>query len=176
MEEIALRPGEERDHDELWRIFSEVIATEDTYAMDSLTTREEALAYWTANAGPWFVAELEGDVVGATMIHPNQPGLGSHVANAAFVVDSAARHHHVGRALVNHAMEEAAKLGYRAMQFDLVVETNTDALKLYEDLGFEIIGRQPQAFHSRRERYVDALLLYRLLDRPAGRDQPAGGN
>lgn len=162
--EISVRPGEERDHDDLWRIFSEVIATEDTYAMDSRTTREEALAYWTANAGPWFVAELGGEIVGATMIHPNQPGLGSHVANAAFIVKKGARHHHVGRALVERAMAEAASREYRAMQFDLVVETNTDALALYRDLGFEIIGRQPEAFHWRRERYVDALLLYRFLN------------
>lgn len=164
-DEISVRLGAEGDHDDLWRIFSEVIATEDTYAMDSETTREEALAYWTANAGPWFVAENEGEVVGATMIHPNQPGLGSHVANAAFVVAKGARHHHVGRALVERAMSEAASRGYRAMQFDLVVETNTDALALYEDLGFEIIGRQSEAFHWRRERYVDAFLLYRFLDR-----------
>jgi ribosomal protein S18 acetylase RimI-like enzyme len=162
--EVSLRPGTEGDHDALWRIFSEVIAAEDTYAMDSQTTREAALAYWTENQGPWFVAEIDGEVVGATMIHPNQPGLGGHVANAAFVVDRAARHHHVGRALVEHAISAAASRGYRAMQFDFVVETNTDALDLYEDLGFEIIGRQPKAFHWRRERYVDAFLLYRSLD------------
>ena len=161
--EVSVRPGAERDHDDLWRIFSEVIATEDTYAMDSETTREEALDYWTANAGPWFVAEVDGEIAGATMIHPNQPGLGSHVANAAFIVEKGARHHHVGRALVVRAMAEAASRGYRAMQFDLVVETNTDALALYQDLGFEIIGRQPEAFHMRRERYVDALLLYRFV-------------
>lgn len=160
---VALRPGEPTDHDALWRIFSEVIATADTYAMAPDTTREDALAYWTANAGPWFVAEQDGAVVGACMIHPNQPGLGAHVANAAFVVDRTARHHHVGRALVEHALGQARELGYRAMQFDLVAETNTDAIKLYEDLGFEVIGRQPEAFHWRRERYVDALLFYRFL-------------
>ena len=127
------------------------------------TTRAEGLGYWTANEGPWYVAEQDGRVVGACMIHPNQPGLGAHVANAAFVVAPEARHHHVGRALVEHALAEARRLGYRAMQFDLVAETNTDAIDLYRDLGFEEIGRQPEAFHWRRERYVDALLFYRFL-------------
>src|SRR3954447_14562464 len=167
---VALRPGRESDHDALWRIFSEIIATAETYALPPETTRDDALAYWTANQGPWFVAEQNGDVVGVCMIHPNQPGLGAHVANAAFVVAPEARHHHVGRALVRHALAEARGLGYRAMQFDLVAETNTDAIALYRDLGFDVIGRQPEAFHWRRERFVDALLFYRFVD-GAGREQ-----
>src|SRR3954454_17150388 len=132
-DDVALRPGRESDHDALWRIFSQIIETAETYALAPETTRDDALAYWTANEGPWFVAEQDGDVVGVCMTHPNQPGLGAHVANAAFVVDPAARHHHVGRALVNHALDAARKLGYRAMQFDLVAVTNTDAITLYQD-------------------------------------------
>jgi ribosomal protein S18 acetylase RimI-like enzyme len=160
---VTLRPGEPADHDEVWRIFGHVIKTGETYAMPPETSRTDALAYWTENEGPWYVAEQGDGVIGVCMIHPNQPGLGAHVANAAFVVDPAARHHHVGRALVEHALAEASRLGYRAMQFDLVAETNTDAIALYQDLGFEVIGRQPEAFHWRRERYVDALLFYRFL-------------
>jgi L-amino acid N-acyltransferase YncA len=165
VEEISIRPGVPADHDELWRIFSKVVATGETYAMAPETTHEEALDYWTGHDRPWWVGELEGRVVGVCMIHPNQPGLGAHVANAAYVVDATARHHHVGRRLVEHSLEQARRLGYRAMQFDFVVQSNVDALDLYKDLGFEVIGRQPEAFHWPRERYIDAFLLYRFLDR-----------
>jgi ribosomal protein S18 acetylase RimI-like enzyme len=162
---LNLRPGTTVDHDALWRIFQPVLQTRETYAMPADTTRDEALAYWTANEGPWFVAELDGQIVGACMIHPNQPGLGSHVANAAFVVDAAARGHRVGRHLVQQAIDAAQAEGYRAMQFNLVVATNTSAIHLYQSLGFQIIACEPEAFHWRAERYVDAYVFHRFLDR-----------
>lgn len=162
---VTLRPGTPADHDALWHIFQPVLLTRETYAMPPETTRDDAIAYWTANDGPWFVAELEGRVVGACMIHPNQPGLGSHVANAAFVVDAGSRGHHVGRHLVEQAIAAARTSGYRAMQFNLVVATNASAIHLYSSLGFEIIAREPEAFHWRGERYVDAYVFHRFLDR-----------
>lgn len=162
-DQLTLRPGRRRDHARLWEIFAPVLATAETYAMPPETSRTDAIAYWTANEGPWFVAETDDHVVGACMIHPNQPGLGAHVANAAFVVDQAARGHHVGRALVLHAMTAARTLGYRAMQFNLVVASNHSAIHLYESLGFRVIAREPEAFHWRRERYVDALVFHRSL-------------
>lgn len=76
IDQLTVRPGRITDTDELWRIFAPVIASAETYAMPPETSREDAIAYWTANDGPWFVAELAGAVVGACMIHPNQPGLG----------------------------------------------------------------------------------------------------
>jgi POT family proton-dependent oligopeptide transporter len=160
---VHLRPGTDADHDALWAIFREVIESGETYAMPPGTSREAALEYWTRNEGPWFVAELDGRVVGACMIHPNQPGLGAHVANAAYVVDARVRGHHVGRRLVQHSLEAARDEGYRAMQFNLVVETNAGARHLYEDLGFRVIGRVPQAFHWRDERYVDAFIFHRSV-------------
>lgn len=162
---VTVRAGTSADHDALWRVFHPVLLTQETYAMPADTTRTEAVTYWTANQGPWFVAELDHEVVGACMIHPNQPGLGSHVANAAFVVDEAARGRHIGRHLVLRAMTAARIQGYRAMQFNLVAATNTSAIHLYTTLGFQIIGTEPEAFHWRGERYVDAYVFHRFLDR-----------
>ena len=162
---VTIRPGTAADEEALWRIFQPVIASCETYAMPPETSRQEAIDYWTRNEGPWFVAELDGRVVGACMIHPNQPGLGAHVANAAFVVDRGARGHHVGRRLVQQAIDAASVLGYRAMQFNLVVANNHSAIHLYESLGFTVIAREPEAFHWRRDSYVDALVFHRFLDR-----------
>lgn len=161
--DVRLRPGRRADHDALWSLFAPVLLRAETYALPPETTRREALQYWTANDGPWFVAERAGQVVGACMIHPNQPGLGSHVANAAFVVDEAERGRGTGRRLVGHAVAAAREAGYRALQFNLVVATNASAVHLYTSLGFEVVGRVPDAFHWRRQTYVDALVLHRSL-------------
>jgi ribosomal protein S18 acetylase RimI-like enzyme len=160
---VTTRPGTDADHDCLWRIFSEVLADGRYYALDASTTREEALAYWTRNDGPWYVAERDGRVVGACMMHPNQPGHGSHVANAAFVVDAAARGMHVGRVLVERAVDAAVAAVYRSMQFNLVVATNLAAIRLYREMGFAIIGREPEAFQMPDGSYANALIFHRRL-------------
>lgn len=160
---ITLRPGSTADHDRLWEIFRPVLRSQETYALGQDTTRAEAIRFWTTSGGPWFVAEHDGRVVGACMIHPNQPGLGAHVANAAFVVDPAERGHHIGRCLVEQALAAAQDQGYRAMQFNLVVATNLSAIRLYTSLGFRVLARQPEAFRWHDETYVDALVFHRFL-------------
>jgi len=148
--------------DGIWRIFRGVVAAGETYVYAPETSREEALRLWL-DGGECFVACAGGEVVGTYILRPNQPGLGGHVANAAFMVDPAARGQGIGRLLGAHALGRAGELGYRAMQFNLVVATNTPAIALWESLGFAVVGRLPGAFHWRRERYVDALVMYRSL-------------
>ena len=164
--EVRVRPGGPADVDDLCRIFADVLAAGESYALDDSTTRDDAIAYWIHDAGPWFVAERAGRVVGACMIHPNQPGRGSHVANAAFVVDAAARGTRVGDRLVDRALAAAREAGYRSMQFNLVVATNHAAIRLYRAKGFSIVGREPEAFRRGDGSYVDAFVFHRFLDRP----------
>ncbi len=104
-------------------------------------------------------------MVGTYTLRANQPGLGAHVAHAAFMVDPAARGRGIGRRLGEHALAAAAGFGFRAMQFNLVVASNEPAIALWRSLGFEVAGRLPGAFHWRRERYVDALVMFRALPR-----------
>ena len=160
---VVTRPGTDTDHRDLWRIFADVLASGEYYALDEYTTRAEAIDYWTRTDGSWYVAERDGRIVGACMIHANQPGHGSHVANAAFIVDSAARGSHVGRHLVERAVDAARAGGYRSMQFNLVVATNLAAIRLYREMGFHIIGREPDAFQLPNGDYVDALIFHRFL-------------
>ena len=150
------------DAEAVWRIFAAVVAAGDTYAYAPETGREEALALWMGGGARCYVA-CDEEVVGTYTLRANQPGLGAHVANAAFMVDPAARGRGIGRALGEHALGEAAALGFRAMQFNLVVASNEPALTLWRSLGFGIVGRLPGAFHWRRERYVDAVVMFRAL-------------
>ena len=96
-------------------------------------------------------------------VKDNQPGFGSHVCNAGYMVDPAARGAGVGRALCAHSIEVARGLGYRAMQFNIVVSTNEAAVRLWQSMGFEIVGTLPEAFEHARLGFVDAFVMHRRL-------------
>ena len=94
---MTIRPATRSDEDAIWSIFHAVIARGDTYVFDAQTAREEALGYWFHPGTQTYVAESDGQVVGTYILKPNQPALGSHVANAAFMVSPEARGSGVGR-------------------------------------------------------------------------------
>lgn len=165
--DLTIRPFGAEDADRVWSILHEVFSAGDTYAYPRDVDRNTALAGWTEPPAAAFVAERGGQVVGTSRVMPNQPGHGSHVANGSFVVDPAASGGGIGRALGHHALQAAADLGYRAMQFNLVVSTNTRAIALWESLGFETVGRLPGAFMLHGHE-VDALVMYQRLDHLTG--------
>ena len=147
----------------MWDIFHAVVVPADSYTFDSHTSRDEALAYWLHSSNWCYVAEREGNVVGTYILRANQPGLGSHVANAAFMVSPQARGLGVGRAMGGHSLSEARRLGFRAMQFNFVVSTNEPAVGLWHQLGFKIVGTLPGAFRHSQKGFVDAYVMFRSL-------------
>ena len=102
-------------------------------------------------------------MVGTYILKPNQPALGSHVANAAFMVSPAARGSGVGRRMGEHCVAEAHRLGFRAMQFNFVVSTNEWAVQLWQRLGFQIVGTLPGAFRHSQRGFVDAYVMFRTF-------------
>jgi ribosomal protein S18 acetylase RimI-like enzyme len=101
--------------------------------------------------------------MGTSRIRPNNPDLGSHIANAGFMVSSRFGGLGVGRALAEHALTQAKKLGYHGMQFNFVISTNTRAVRLWRSLGFMVVGTLPDAFRHPTLGLVDALVMYRAL-------------
>ena len=160
---LMIRPAAPADHDAIWQIMHSVIVAGDTYTFDPQTPRGEALAYWFQGGGHTFVAEHEGRVVGTYLLKANQPGLGSHVANAAFMVCASARGLGVGRRMGEHCLAEARRLGFSSMQFNFVVSTNAAAVRLWQQLGFAIVGTLPQAFAHATLGRVDAYVMFRHL-------------
>jgi L-amino acid N-acyltransferase YncA len=156
---LEIRPAGAADDDAIWSLFQEVVRAGDVFAFDEGTRRSEALSLWR----PAHVAVMEGEVVGTYYVKPNQPGRGAHVCNAGYMVAERARGRGVGRALGEHSLTEARRLGYRAMQYNFVVATNTGALALWQKLGFAEVGRLAGAFRHPRLGLVDALVLCRLL-------------
>jgi L-amino acid N-acyltransferase YncA len=158
-----IRPATKFDEVAIWTIFQAVIAPGDTYVFDPQMPRDEALAYWMRTGTHTYVLESDGRVVGTYVLRPNQPALGSHIANAAFMVSPAARGAGVGRRMAEHCLAEARRLGFRAMQFNFVVSTNEAAVRLWQQLGFQIVGTLPGAFRHSRHGFVDAHVMFREL-------------
>jgi L-amino acid N-acyltransferase YncA len=161
---LEIRQATEAAHDAIWDIFHAIVAAEDTYAFDPKISRDEALAYWFRADTHTYVAEEDGRVVGTYILRANQPGSGSHVANAAFMVAPPARGQGIGRAMGEHCLSEARRLGFRAMQFNFVVSTNEGAIRLWKQLGFKIVGTLPGAFRYPQKGYVDVYVMFRSLE------------
>jgi L-amino acid N-acyltransferase YncA len=168
---VTVRDATPADADAVWAIFRAVVAAGDAFPFPDDTTREDALAYWFAPRTHVRVAEADGRVVGSYTVKPNQPGRGAHVANGAYLVDPAARGLGVGRVLGEDSVRECRRLGYRAMQFNLVVATNEPAVRLWTAVGFRVVGTVPGAFRHATRGYVDAHIMFQsLLDESNGGD------
>jgi TPR repeat protein len=175
---IGIRPAHEDDWERMWRIFQAVVATGTTYVFAPETSEEDARAYWLAPGISTWVAEHTDaatgacDVAGMYKMVPNLRDLGSHVANASFMVDPAFHGKRIGESLGRHCLREAKHAGYLSMQFNFVVSTNTAAIALWRKLGFDIVGRLPKAFRHREDGLVDVYVMYRFLDDVVVDDEP----
>jgi L-amino acid N-acyltransferase YncA len=160
---VEIRAATAADRDAIWDIFRKVMAARDTYAFDPGMSRQDALGYWFQADTRTYVAESSGRILGTYILRPNQSGGGSHVANAAFMVACDARCQGIGRAMGEHCLSEARRLGFHAMQFNFVVSTNESAIRLWKQLGFKIVGTLPDAFRHPEKGYVDVYVMYRSL-------------
>src|SRR5256885_1298114 len=124
---LTIRPATDADRDAIWEIFREVITAGDTYPLDPSISRQEALAYWFQRDACVYLAEQDRRPLGSYTLHANQSGGGGHVANAGFIVSKEARGQGIGRAMGEHCLKEARRLGFRAMQFNFVVSSNESA-------------------------------------------------
>ncbi len=161
---FAIRPATAQDADALWAIWRSVIAGGDTYSYDESSSREEAIDYWIGPGNHGFVAvDAAGRVLGMGAVRANRTGRGAHVGNGSFMVAETARGQGVARALGMHAVQTARILGFAAIQFNYVVSTNHVAVKLWQSLGFQIIGTVPQGFQHKGLGLVDVYIMHRFL-------------
>jgi L-amino acid N-acyltransferase YncA len=102
-------------------------------------------------------------VVGTYYLRPNSLALGAHVANAGYVVAEHCRRRGIGSRLCQHSLQAARRLGFRAMQFNLVVSTNAAGIRCWQRNGFQLVGTLPGAFRHKQLGYVDALVMIQQL-------------
>lgn len=160
---MEIRPATPQDDEAIWRVIGPVFRAGETYPIPRDITRADALAYWHT-PGHWvFVTEdLEG-IVGTYYLRANQKGGGAHVANCGYIVAPESTKQGIARAMCIHSLAQATQRGFKAMQFNFVVSTNTRAVKLWHSMGFETVGRLPHAFHHPSRGHVDALVMFRTL-------------
>ncbi|HZP86953.1 MAG TPA: GNAT family N-acetyltransferase [Burkholderiales bacterium] len=161
---MNVRTFQEKDWPAVWEILEPVFRAGETYSFARDISQQQAHVAWIEVPSATFVATDDaGRIVGTYYIKPNQPGQGSHVCNCGYVVSQAARGRGIASMLCQHSQQEAVRQGFRAMQYNLVVATNERAVKLWQRLGFGIVGTLPEAFRHPARGFVDAHVMYKKL-------------
>ena len=158
---MEIREAAEHDFDSIWPIFEEIASAGETYAYDRSTTKEEAFKLWMEYPRKTFIVEDNGEILGTYYIATNHSGPGNHVCNCGYMVSSKTRGRGLATAMCEHSQKIAKGLDYKAMQFNFVAASNEGAVRLWEKLGFEIVGRLPNAFNHPNLGFVDALVMYK---------------
>jgi GNAT superfamily N-acetyltransferase len=172
---MLIRPATPADWPAIWPFFRAIVEAGETYALPAGLSASEARPLWFAPGFTVLVAVDDapdqtgsgaadgGRVLGSAKYGPNRDGRGSHVATASFMVAPEATGRGVGRALGEHVVDAARRDGFRSMQFNAVVATNTRAVALWESLGFETLAVVPEAFEHPADGFVGLHVMYRRL-------------
>ena len=161
---MNIRIATENDFESIWPIFREVVSAGDTYAYERDTSKEDALRIWLRVPNRTYVVEEQNEILGTYYIKTNQAGPGDHVCNCGYMVSSRARGKGLATAMCEHSQKTAVEMGYKAMQFNFVAASNKGAIGLWHKLGFDTVGRLPNAFNHPGEGYVDALVMFKTLE------------
>jgi GNAT superfamily N-acetyltransferase len=161
---ISIREAAERDWPRIFPFYAAIVEDGKTYAFPEGQTLSEARPWWMEQPPGRTVVACDGDIiVGSAKMGPNRPGRGAHIATASFMVDPAYQGRGVGRGLGQHVLEWARSSGFKGMQFNAVVETNSAAVHLWRSLGFEILGTAPEAFDHPEHGLVGLHMMYQRL-------------
>ncbi|WP_103565127.1 GNAT family N-acetyltransferase [Actinomadura rubteroloni] len=162
---MLIRDATPGDWPSIWPFFHAIVAAGETFTFPTDLTRDQGRDWWLLPAPDRTVVAQDdaGVVLGTAKMNRNHSGNASHIASASYMVDPAHAGQGVGRALCEHTMEWARTAGYRAMQFNAVVETNVRATKLYQSLGFDVLGTIPEGFRHPTRGYVGLHIMHRAL-------------
>lgn len=161
---MQIRAAVEQDWPAIYPFFAQIVEAGETYAFPTGLTVEQARPWWMEPPpGATFVAVDGEQVAGSAKVGPNRPGRGAHVATASFMVDPRHTGKGIGRALGEHVLRWARDAGFRGMQFNAVVETNTAAVRLWTALGFEVLATVPEAFDHPQHGLVGLHVMYQRL-------------
>jgi GNAT superfamily N-acetyltransferase len=162
---VLVRDATPGDWPAIWRFMRGIVADGETFSWDRDIAEATARGYWMRDppARAFVAVADDGAVLGTAEMGPNHGGPAAHVASAGFMVDPQHSGQGVGRRLGERVLEQARADGYRAMQFNAVVESNVRAVALWRSLGFEVLATVPEGFRHPTEGYVGLHIMYRGL-------------
>ena len=160
---VRIEPFAEAHWPATWGILEPIFRAGETYAVPTDITEGDARRLWVESPLATFVA-VDDEVLGSYFLKPNHAGPGAHVANGGYVVSPDARGRGIASSMCDHSQADAVRRGFKAMQYNLVVSTNTGAIRLWERHGFTIVGTLPGAFAHPTEGLVDAFVMFKTLD------------
>ena len=161
---MTIRLANENDWPQIWNFFKTIVRAGETYGFATDISQEDARSLWMDAPVETYVFEEGGRILGSYFLKTNFQGNADHVSNCGYMVSEAARGKGVASQMCQHSMRRAKELGYKAMQFNFVVSTNEGAIRLWQKLGFEIVGRVPKAFNHPQKGFVDSLVMYQWLE------------
>jgi L-amino acid N-acyltransferase YncA len=160
---MNIREATKEDWDLVWPIFHEIVKAGDTYAYETNTTKDQAEEIWFNSPRKTYIFEDSENILGTYYLKTNQVGPGSHVCNCGYMVSSLARGKGLATSMCEHSQKIAKELGFKAMQFNFVASSNEGAVRLWDKLGFKVVGQLPKAFNHPVKGYIDALVMYKWL-------------
>ena len=160
---MQIRKATKADHEKIWEIARLVISTCESLVFAPDTGRERMLAFWCNRKKHVFVVTINDKVVGTFFIADNQPGMGAHVANAGYMTDPNLEGQGIGYKMGEFSIEEARRLGYKSMQYNIVLKSNERAVRLWQKLGFEIVGEVPDVFDHPTKGLINGFVMWQKL-------------
>ena len=162
--DIRIREYSENDIVQMIEIWNEVVDSGIAFPQIDKLTEIDAMAFFSGQSFTGVAESAKGgQILGLYILHPNNIGRCGHISNASYAVKSSARDLNIGEKLVKHSLDKAKELGFKIIQFNAVVKTNYNAIKLYEKLGFIKLGVIPNGFLMKDESFEDIIIFYRCL-------------
>ncbi len=161
---IRIKAYEKKDLESAVMIWNQVVREGVAFPQTEPLTHESGQIFFEEQSFTGIAYDEESEeIVGLYILHPNNVGRCGHICNASYAVRADARGQRIGELLVKHCMEKGRELGFRILQFNAVVSSNTYALKLYKKLGFIQLGTIPGGFLMKDGHYEDIILYYHEL-------------
>ena len=157
-----IRQYRQEDLPDMIRIWNEVVEEGNAFPQEERLDMDSAAGFFSSQSYT-AVADIDGEIKGLYILHPNNIGRCSHLCNASYAVASEERGKHIGEQLVLDCLDKGRILGFRVLQFNAVVESNIHARHLYERLGFKQLGVIPGGFHMKDGHYENICPYYKEL-------------
>ena len=160
---MIIRKYRPEDIEQMITIWNEIVEEGIAFPQEELLDNGTGEAFFSSQSYCGVAVDENERVSGLYILHPNNVGRCGHICNASYAVRSDLRGLHIGEKLVLHCLDKAKELGFRIMQFNAVVASNTHALNLYERVGLIRLGTIPGGFLMPDGHYEDIIVHYKVL-------------